>query len=337
MRIKKEISPDSRLLIYRRRLAGETLKSIGDEFSITPECVRKIFLKISNGGSPENGKRTGRKRKTTEHQDRLIVREVRKNPKVTSEELKENLNLPISITQIKKRINEQGLNGRVSRAKPLISKKNKTKRFNWAQDYKDNPPEFWNSIIWSDESKFMLVNNARRKFVWRKKGEAFKSCNLKPTVKYGGGSVMVWGCFSSNGVGKICFIDGKMNGQMYVEILKDNLIESASILGKVDNFIFQQDNDPKHTSAAATKFFAENRIPVLPWPAQSPDMNPIEHLWQYLDDKISKSQRNNLNNFKNAIIETWNSIPSDYLEKLVSSMANRLNELYNAKGGPTRY
>lgn len=123
MRIKKEISPDSRLLIYRRRLAGETLKSIGDEFSITHECVRKIFLKISNGGSPENGKRTGRKRKTTEHQDRLIVREVRKNPKVTSEELKENLNLPISITQIKKRINEQGLNGRVSRAKPLISKK----------------------------------------------------------------------------------------------------------------------------------------------------------------------------------------------------------------------
>ncbi|GFW18300.1 transposable element Tcb1 transposase [Trichonephila clavipes] len=71
--------------------------------------------------------------------------------------------------------------------------------------------------------------------------------NLRPTVKHGGVSVMVWGCMASNGVGSLVFIDGIMNYKLYIDVL-NNLKESAKKLGLDGNFIFQQDNNPKHTA-----------------------------------------------------------------------------------------
>ncbi|KAH8288665.1 hypothetical protein KR054_007468, partial [Drosophila jambulina] len=72
---------------------------------------------------------------------------------------------------------------------------------------------------------------------------------VKATVKHGGGSVLVWGCMSARGVGNLIFIDGIMNAEMYLNILKENLHSSATKMGlERDNFIFQQDNDPKHTA-----------------------------------------------------------------------------------------
>ncbi|GFX08436.1 transposable element Tcb1 transposase [Trichonephila clavipes] len=72
--------------------------------------------------------------------------------------------------------------------------------------------------------------------------------NLRSTVKHGGGSVMVWGCMASNGVGNLVFIDGIMDPKLYIDILNNNLKESAKELGLDGNFIFQQDNDSKHTA-----------------------------------------------------------------------------------------
>jgi len=113
--------------------------------------------------------------------------------------------------------------------------------------------------------------------IWRTANE-FKLKNLKPTMTHGGGSLMVWGCISSKGMGELVFIDGILNKNKYLSILKDNLIKSANNMNIRDNFKFYQDNDPKHKSRIVQEHLLYN-CPKILHPPQSPDLNPIENLW----------------------------------------------------------
>ncbi|MGH0116091.1 UNVERIFIED_CONTAM: hypothetical protein FKN15_023124 [Acipenser sinensis] len=105
----------------------------------------------------------------------------------------------------------------------------------------------WKKVLWSDETKIELFGLSAKRYVWCKANTAHHPENTIPTLKHGGGSIMLWGCFSSAGTGKLVRIEGKMDGAKYREILEENLFQSARDLGLVQRFTFQQDNDPKHT------------------------------------------------------------------------------------------
>ncbi|GFU54095.1 transposable element Tcb2 transposase [Trichonephila clavipes] len=108
--------------------------------------------------------------------------------------------------------------------------------------------KFWNSVIFSDESKFNIYESDGHQKVWRKANAALEPKNMRGTVKHGGGSFMVWDCMPATEVGNLAVIDGIMNQYNYLNILKNNLSQSASKLGLDRSFTFQQDNDPKHTA-----------------------------------------------------------------------------------------
>jgi hypothetical protein len=104
--------------------------------------------------------------------------------------------------------------------------------------------EFWQNVIFCDESKFNVFGSDGKKFVWRRPNTELHQKNLQATVKHGGGHVMIWGCMAYYGVGNIAFIDGTMNASNYIEVLRSNLPHSALKLAINDSYHFQQDNDP---------------------------------------------------------------------------------------------
>ena len=105
----------------------------------------------------------------------------------------------------------------------------------------------WKQVLWTEESKFEVFGNKRRVYVRRSAKEKILTQCLVPTVKYGEDSVIVWGCFSLDGVGDLRKIDGIMRKEHYRDILETSAIPSGlRLIG--DDFILMHDNDPKHTA-----------------------------------------------------------------------------------------
>lgn len=147
-------------------------------------------------------------------------------------------------------------------------------------------------VIFADESKYNLFGCDGKVLVYRKPNTELEEKNMVPTVKHGGGGVMVWGCMAASGVGYLAFIDGIMDHRKYIDLLKQNLQPSAEKLGLSNRFKFYQDNDPKHSAINTKLLLLYNCPKIIKTPPQSPDLNPIEHLWSNLEKKseIASSQ-----------------------------------------------
>ena len=121
--------------------------------------------------------------------------------------------------------------------------------------------------------------------VWRKRGEAHNPRCLKSSVKFPQ-SVMVWGAMSSASVGPLCFLRSRVNAAVYQEVLEHFMLPAADQLYGDADFIFQQDLAPAHSAKATSIWFKDHGIPVLNWPANSPDLSPIENLWGIVKRKM---------------------------------------------------
>ncbi|KAK3535384.1 hypothetical protein QTP70_011608 [Hemibagrus guttatus] len=159
----------------------------------------------------------------------------------------------------------------------------------------------------SEETKIELFGLNGKRHEWRKPGTAHHLANTIPTVKHGGGSIMLWGCFTAAGTGRLVRIEGKMNAAMYRDIIDENMLHA--LWTSVRQFIFQQDNDPEYTAKITKEWLRDNSVNVVEWTSQSPDLNPIEHLWRDLKMAVHQRYPFNLMEFVRSCKEKWEKLP----------------------------
>uniref|UniRef100_A0A1A8N175 Transposable element Tcb1 transposase n=2 Tax=Nothobranchius pienaari TaxID=704102 RepID=A0A1A8N175_9TELE len=127
--------------------------------------------------------------------------------------------------------------------------------------------EDWKKVLWTDESKFEIFDSSRRIFVRRRVGERMVPQCVTSTVKYGGGSVMVWGIFAVSRVGSLYRVKGPLNQNGYHSILQHHAVPSGMrLVGQW--FILQQDNDPKHKSKLCQNYLRKKRTRWSTWSGQ---------------------------------------------------------------------
>lgn len=336
-----ELTDFERGMIIGLHLGGKhTHQEIAAIVRRSKGAVQGVIERYVDGGFTTATQRSGRSSKLSKRDERQLVREVKKDRSITLEPLTEafNKSLTISVSSrtVQRTLHNYGFYSRVAKKKPLVTEKNKKIRLEWCKRMK-NWKEEWDKVIFSDESRYLIFKNDAHKLVWRRCDEKYKQDCLAPTVKNSDG-VMVWGCFCKDRMGPLILVDGNINAAKYIQILDEHLLPYLQELG-IENYIFQDDNAPCHTAKSTVKWKESKLIDSLEWPSQSPDLNPIEHLWDELERRIRRDKvkpKNKAELFA-ALEREWGRIHSNVIDNLVNSMPRRVKAVLDAKGGATPY
>jgi hypothetical protein len=195
-------------------------------------------------------------------------------------------------------------------------------------------------IIWSDESKFSLINPNRIEYYWKEKPAPLVEENVKRSKKFGGGGVMTWGCITSRGVGELIRLDGIVDSKKYINVLSDCLMKT---LEKYElnpkKVTFMQDNAAIHTAKNVLEWLSINKIKVVDWLARSPDVNPIKKSMDNYRMRIKKTPKKptNADELWELIKEEWSKIDQETIRKLYLSVTKRVHGVYTSKGGYVKY
>ena len=183
--------------------------------------------------------------------------------------------------------------------------------------------ERWQAVLFTDESRFNLFRVDGRRRVYRRRNERYADCCVIERDRFGGDSVMVWGGVAYGRRTQLHNIRGNLNAIRYRdEILSPHLVQFL----QQHNLTLQQDNARPHVTRICTAYLQAHNIDVLPWPAFSPDLIPIEHLCDELDRRVRRRDNppSSVPELKQALLQEWNNIPQMTVNNLINSTTRRV-------------
>lgn len=322
---------------------GHTQRSIAEIVNVSQATVRRINSKLKLGLELEARRtgRCGRKRITSARDERKIKKVIELNRKMPAKKLRtvlEDQGINISLRTLKRRSYEQGFKCRRPLKKPKLTPAMIKKRLAWAKNHSAFSQADWNKVVFSDESTFEILADKAR-FVRRRSGEQHKPECTVSTVKHPA-SIMVWSCISSKGTGRLYIVQGTMKQDQYKTVLETRLIpQLQEWFTNGERVTFMQDGAPCHTAKSVKAFLASKNIPLLDWPGNSPDMNPIENLWELVKRKVSADIITSKQKLIERLIEVWCRDPevTALTSQCINSMSRHIEALLKSKGASTKY
>ena len=338
----RQLSSETIAQIIALKEAGKQTKEIADQLKVSDRGVRRYVARWREGGCnaiPTQKARSGRPRKTSRRADNVVKRDLEKCPRISARKIKENncgLFSEVSVRTVSRRVHELGYTSHRPVKKPILTCKQKARRVAYARKYLQWDNADWLDVLWSDEATF-TVTEGRGGHVYRKRGsDPLDPRYLCGTVKHPS-SLMVWGCFSGRGLGKLIVLPAniKVNQDIYYELLNEHLEECFELTGAS---VFQQDGAPCHTAKSVITWLKDCEIKFIEdWPGNSPDLNPIENLWQVVKHGLQGKDVSTLPKLEKEIRACWDAIPTKKLHDLAMSMPRRLKDVKKRSGHPTKY
>jgi transposase len=283
--------------------------------------------------------RSGRPRCTDEAMDTAIVGAAYVEKFCTPRGLERKYQFEPSARTIDRRLREANLFGRVARHKKKFNEEEKRKRLSFAEGYRHMTKDDWMKILFADEKKFKGEGFMGQVWVRRPKGEAahpeYSVQKLPHPVK-----LNVWGCFCGRGLGYCYIFNENMDAKLLKKILGTHLQESAELHFEQDPpelWRLLQDNDPKHKSVLVQTWLFNHGISMIDFPAHSPDLNPMENLWNDIARRVEARPASTVEELQDVIAEEWERTSPAFLRKLARSMPKRCRAVIRAKGDHTKY
>jgi transposase len=320
---------------------GHSVRQIAQHMHVGAATVSRIRSKYLSGMSyTVNGRPKKLSQRDVNHGIRLIMSGKADTATQVAKALQDITNQDLSAETVRRELKTAGMKASVKAKKPLLTKRHRRARLEWANLHKDWTLDDWKRVVWSDESKINRLGSDGRQWIWKKPGEGLSDRTVEETLKFGGGSLMVWGCMLWDGIGYLARIDGGLDADLYCEILNDELDKSLREYKKnPTDVIFQHDNDPKHTSKKAKNLLRNKPFEVMTWPSQSPDLNPIEHLWFHVKKRLASYETppTSIHVLWTRVEVEWEKIEPSVCQGLIASMPKRVKTVLKSKGGFTKY
>lgn len=347
----KHLTEVQRGQVHALRQSGLSYAKISRQTSIAYVTVRETCIKAEERGNYKELPKSGRPRKLSERAENALARASRSGRearRIPFAELGQNTLPPhcprVSGATVSRVLKRHNLKREWESIKCKLNDAKAAARLQWALAHRDWSVDQWMKVCWLDESSISCYSDAGRQHATRLPQERYHKDCVKEEGTDKRISVMVWGCFIGGQRGPLKIFEGTTRAVTYLPVLQEHLPGFMTSQGST---VFMQDNSRVHTANIVKDWLQEQDFEVFTWPATSPDMNPIEHVWRRLKalfgehhPEIRYSTRGEeavKDAMQQVLPELWEMIDSDFLESLARSMPRRIRAVIEARGWYTKY
>ena len=342
-----DLSYKQRCTIHALRFsAGWTLQQIAENQNLPVSTVGRV---CAGPTTPQKKTRVGRKVKINTPQRQQLVALATldaEHRRMRLVDIAQELGIEAGEKALRKAFAKEGYHRRSARRKPFLDEVKRDKRLAFALRHSNWGIQEWRHVIWTDECYVWLGGLQGKVYVTRAAQEEWHEDCLVPKFQKEA-SVMIWGCILGDSGKKALVIWerddwGTISAQTYVDHILVPTIwpfwyhESRRV---GSSLWLMEDGAPSHRARLTQSYRDHYRIPSLNWPPASPDLNPIENIWNLIKTRINQRQPRptGRGEVKEAIIDEWSRITVEEIVKVVDSMPDRIQAAIRANGGHTRW
>jgi transposase len=317
-----QLSEVERAAIVTLHKVGWTGRDIAHVIKCSENTVSLWVNRWRDEHSVADAERSGRPRCTSDETDAAIQQFAEEKVTTTPKEIVREMKLPVSPHTVRRRLDELGLFGCVQQTEHAFNEFHIQQRLAFANQYADWTEEDWCRVFFSDETPFYLGQHGRV-YVQRPVGKA-----LDPKYTYKEdplkGKVSLWACICGHGLGHAELFVGSLNSTQHRDILRHSLVPTLRQFFPEGPWYFQQDNARFHTTPDTLAYLHEKGVTLIEWPPWSPDLNPIENLWNDLKRRVYARHPQTMEELEQSIREEWDATDLNFISHICRSMPHRL-------------